>query len=152
MKISSLNSRKKLKNYDIYVVPAIMRKCNGFVIEILTSQPERKILFNTISELVANFGYHLYSLRHKDGDMTEPKWVTSEPILCNRFGWFVSQDEMNINKDTEISLTKVNTSYLSKIENGFIQEIHYGSCNPINILDYLKNEEEIFKNLGDNNE
>lgn len=148
MNINNLKIKKKLMKTEINCVPAKIRHCNGFIIEALTSNPERKLNFELIGELVKNHGYNMYSLRHKDNDWSEPHYITSEGILVNRFGWFLTKDKMKFkNIQDEIRLTVSNTIFINvnNIDYRKIYEVpYYGNCTLINVLDYFLNEDKIF--------
>lgn len=149
MKIKDLKISNRLKKCKIYCVPSTIRKCNGFVIEVLTKQPERKTTFDLLHELRDKHGYNIYSLRHKDNDMSEPHYVTEKGIFVNRFGWFVTKDKMEFTEpEDEVKLTTKNSEYYNlNSENNGIEKVfkHYGSCYELDVVEYISNEDKIWK-------
>ena len=141
MSIKKFRLKKKLQEVKIMCVPAHIRHCDGFVIETLTSQPERKIIFELLGELKEKHGYNVYTLLHTETDWTEPKYVSMHSSLINRFGWFLTKDKMVFSsKQQDVKLRKTNTVYFNVTdENYSVEESYIGRCKEIDVLDYLLN-------------
>lgn len=101
-------------------VPAIIRKCKGFVIEVVTVEPKRTRIFNTIKLLLAN-GYNVYTLLHSENDMSKPTYITDsyKSGIVNRFGWFITKDEMIFPKNFNYSM-RINSSNVRYLHPYFI--------------------------------
>ena len=139
-KTNKINTIKKILKREImlYTVPARIRHCDGFILEAITVQPQRKLMFELMTEL-QDKGYNIYSLRHKDGDMSEPHFITSKGILVNRFGWFLTKDKMKFKSETdEIRLTVRNSLYYNDCNGEIISKYFYGSCAFIPINKYFE--------------
>lgn len=143
MDVKKLKCKKRIKN--IKCIPACIRHCNGFVIETTTVQPDRKNIFDLMEELADIHGYHIYSLRHKCSDWTEPRYITQKGILFDRFGWFLSKDKMKF-KDLsdEIRITSSNSVFYDVSTDGVYEESRVWNCKEIKVLDYFSLEDEIF--------
>ena len=145
MNTKKLKVKKRLEKIAIKCVPARIRHCNGFILEAVTTQPDRKLIFDLMEELSDNHGYNIYSLRHPDNDWSQPRYVTRKGIAFNRFGWFLSKDDMNFNSlDAEIRISIQNANYFDVSTHGIFEEPHHGNCTEINVLDYFSIEDEIF--------
>ena len=122
-------------------VPAEIRKCKGIVIETLTSAVERKNMIATIKELESR-GYHIYGLRHPDNDMSKPASVKSQSVLVNRFGWFITKDEMKFNKSNEVMINRRNAVYYSTSRNEWCD--YFWLVDAISVNEYLEKVEDKF--------
>lgn len=141
-KTNEINTIKKIlkNNTMVYTVPSRLRHCNGFILEAITVQPQRKLIFELMEEL-QDKGYNIYSLRHKENDMCEPHFITPKNILINRFGWFITKDKMKFKSKTdEIRLTVKNSLYYNCYEGEISSRHFYGNCMFIKIDEYFKNE------------
>jgi len=146
MNIKKLKMKKKLYRKDIKCVPARIRHCNGFILEAITEQPDRTIMFDLMNELADDHGYTIYSLRHPDNDWSTPRYITQKGVLFNRFGWFLSKDSMKFKDiDQETMLSIKNSLFYDVSTHGIFEEPHIGNCREINVLDYLVNEDTIFE-------
>lgn len=138
MAIKGFKMKKTLKEVQIMCVPAHIRHCEGVIVEVVTCQPERKVMFNLMAELKEKHGYNVYSLRHKSNDWSEPHYITEKHILIDRFGWFITKDKMKFNDILqEITLGVYNAKYYDEENGERIEEPCYGYCKQIDILDYL---------------
>ena len=145
MKIEKLEVYPRLQETTLYCVPARIRKCDGFVLEALTLQPHREIMFELMKELMDEYGYHIYSLRHKEDDMSDPHYVTKKGILVNRFGWFMSKDIMKFKSvHDEIRITTRNSHFYDVSKDDIEIMRHHGCCRRIPVLKYFKIEDSIF--------
>ena len=111
-------------------VLSTMRKCNGIIIETLTIQPERSIILDALKYFKEN-GYNVYSLRHKENDMSLPYEVCKDSILVNRFGWFVTKDTMKFNKNIYHNSSLLNVNNV----NYYTNNDDYRSCK-IELVEY----------------
>ena len=141
MDIKKFKMKKKLEDVKIMCVPAHIRHCEGFVIETVTVQPERKLIFELIGELKEKHGYNVYTLLHRENDWSEPRYVSMDPCLINRFGWFLTKDKMVFSsKQQDVKLRKNNTVYFNTTSDGnYEEELYIGRCKEIDVLDYLIN-------------
>lgn len=107
---------EKEKLDKIRGVLATVRKCNGIMIETITKQPERSIILDALKYFKEN-GYNVYSLRHKENDMSLPYEVCKDSILVNRFGWFVTKDTMKFNKTKYLNSSLLNVNNVNYYSN-----------------------------------
>lgn len=90
---------------------AYIRKCYGVIIELMTEEKTRACQINILDNLSEKGNFNVYALRHSDTDWSRPAAVSKGSISVNRFGWFITPDEMDFSKGDEINLTGSNAKY-----------------------------------------
>lgn len=127
-----------------------LRKCNGIIIETLTSTEERKMIFDYLEDF-KNKGYHIYGLLHLENDWSKPSYIRNGDVLVNRFGWFITKDKMEFKDDTiindvvihdEVALTCKNSTYFDISSDGTVKDTaeYYGSLREIPVDQYVEKE------------
>ena len=141
------------KTDKIECIPATIRKCRGIIIETLTVEPERSIIKESLEEF-KNAGYHIYGLRHKENDMSEPHYVYKNGVLVNRFGWFISKDKMKFKNDIRnpgVRITVSNSNYYGVV-NSKKADIDYEEKSfdygvRIKLSDFMDNANSIIQTM-----
>ena len=127
---------------EILCVPATIRKCEGFVIEATSIEPKKSETLEVL-KMLQSMGFKSHGLRYSDNDRYEPKEIYNGSVIGNnRFGWFLTKDEMEFPTNELqacVQLSTRNKKYYSVKEtatNGFelINKNYYveGSCIEIN--------------------
>ena len=124
------NDKYKIKGYPVHIGIT-----SGVIIEVLTSQPERDNIFNFIN--YAKEKYHVYGLRHPDDDISEPCSINKNSTLVNRFGWYVTEQEIDFSDNDEIDLKELGISYYDVTNNSFRKTCH-PCCIEIDVEKYFK--------------
>lgn len=148
-----------IKSYNTklehYVAPAILRKCKGIVIEAVSGSGKVQPILDKAREN----GYNIYYLRHSENDWSTPHTISFNPVLVNRFGWFITKDNMNFknHKDKEIELkASINSEFFNVLNDDeaklrgtkVISLRYFEHCKSFDILSYVTNdsyEKEIWK-------
>ena len=87
-----------------------IRHCYGVVIELVSESKTRERQLNIVDEYMEK-GYNVYWLRHADNDWSRPAAISVKQILANRFGWFITKDNMDFSKNDEVNLSSQNAMY-----------------------------------------
>ena len=76
----------------------------GYLLEI-TGGEERKKMLEYVRALEKTDKAYVYSCRHEDNDMSFPCTVENKNILVNRFGFLITESELDFKGEDYIDVT-----------------------------------------------
>ena len=122
-------------NYSGPCYTAKIRKCEGIIVEVVASQPERAELFNLLEYFKKNSEeYFVYPLRHSENDWSRPVTVADGPLFVNRFGWFITRKKMKFSrskKDINVWYPEVNLNS---------RNCNIDFSDDVNVNDFINNK------------
>lgn len=77
----------------------------GYLLEI-TGGTDRKEMLEYVRALQKTDNIYVYSCRHDDCDMSFPYTVENKNILVNRFGFLITESELDFKGDDCIDVTE----------------------------------------------
>jgi hypothetical protein len=86
------------------------RPHSGYTLEVMTDDVIRPVQFRFLRFLQEYTDFNVYGLRHADDDMSEP-YTIEKSVLINRFGWFITKEEIPFIDTNEHMFTKEFVTY-----------------------------------------
>ena len=103
----------------IMCVPATIRKCDGFIIEAVTDEPNKSEILEAL-KILQSRGYTTHGLSGSNDN--EPKEIYRGSVLkADKFGWFVTRNKMEFPSNalqSNVLLSSRNRTYYRQEKKG----------------------------------